>query len=174
MAAMKLILRADMENLGKLGDIVAVKPGYGRNYLIPQGLAMMASASNLKVFEQERKKLQAKMDSLRSDAQQLADKIAGVTVPIEVRVGEGDKLYGSVTSAMIADGLHAQGVAVDRKKIELDDPIRTLGVHEVPVRLHAGVIGTIRVMVCRQGEKLIEGEAQAPADNGSEPAENQA
>ena len=73
---------------------------------------------------------------------------------------------------MIADGLHAQGIEVDRKKIELDDPIRTLGVHEVPGKLHAGVSGTIRVMVCRQGEKLIDGEA--PAENGSEPAEDQA
>ena len=122
MAAMKLILRADMENLGKLGEIVSVKPGYGRNYLIPQGLAMVASASNLKVFELERKKLQAKMDALRSDASGLADKLAAATVTIEVRVGEGDKLYGSVTSAMIADRLEEQGVMVDRKKIVLDDP----------------------------------------------------
>ncbi len=173
MAAMKLILRADMENLGKLGDIVAVKPGYGRNYLIPQGLAMMASASNLKVFELERKKLQAKMDALRASAGDLASKIANATVSIEVRVGEGDKLYGSVTSAMIADGLEAQGIAIDRRKIILDDPIRTLGVHEVEVKLHADVRGTVRVMVCRQGEKLID--AEKPADeSGLQSAEAQA
>ena len=173
MAAMKLILRADMENLGKLGDIVAVKPGYGRNYLIPQGLAMMASASNLKVFELERKKLQAKMDALRSSAGDLASKLANATVSIEVRVGEGDKLYGSVTSAMIADGLEAQGIAIDRRKIVLDDPIRTLGVHEVEVKLHADVRGTIRVMVCRQGEKLIEAEKSAE-ESGLQSAEAQA
>jgi len=159
MAAMKLILRADMENLGKLGEIVSVKPGYGRNYLIPQGLAMRATTSNLKVFELERKKLQAKMDTLRADASGLAEKLAAATVSIEVRVGEGDKLYGSVTSAMIADNLDEQGIIVDRKKIVLEDPIRTLGVHEVEIKLHADVRGTIRVMVCRQGEKLIEGEA---------------
>ncbi|WP_243359654.1 50S ribosomal protein L9 [Fundidesulfovibrio terrae] len=169
---MKLILRADMENLGKLGDIVAVKPGYGRNYLIPQGLAMMASKSNLKVFELERKKLQAKMDSLRSSASDLASKIAGATVTIEVRVGEGDKLYGSVTSAMIADGLEAQGIVVDRKKIVLDDPIRSIGVHEVEVKLHADVRGTIRVMVCRQGEKLIE--ETAAEESGQQSAEAEA
>jgi len=173
MAAMKLILRADMENLGKLGDIVAVKPGYGRNYLIPQGLAMMATTSNQKVFDLERKKLQAKMDALRSDAAGLASKLAGATVSIEVRVGEGDKLYGSVTSSMIADGLEAQGIVIDRKKIVLDDPIRTLGVHEVDVKLHADVRGTVRVMVCRQGEKLIDAE-KAADESGQQSAEAEA
>lgn len=173
MAAMKLILRADMENLGKLGDVVAVKPGYGRNYLIPQGLAMLASPSNLKVFELERKKLQAKMDALRSDASSLAEKLAAATVSIEVRVGEGDKLYGSVTSAMIADGLDAQGIAIDRRKIVLDDPIRTLGVHEVEVKLHADVRANVRVVVCRQGEKLMEGQTPAE-ESGQQSAEAQA
>lgn len=172
MAAMKLILRADMENLGKLGEIVSVKPGYGRNYLIPQGLAMVASASNLKVFELERKKLQAKMDALRTDASGLAEKLAAATVTIEVRVGEGDKLYGSVTTPMIADKLEEQGIVVDRKKIILDDPIRTLGVHEVSVKLHADVRGTVRVLVCRQGEKLIEGEAapETAAEESGQPS----
>lgn len=168
MAAMKLILRADMENLGKLGDVVAVKPGYGRNYLIPQGLAMLATPSNLKVFELERRKLQAKMDSLRSDAEVLGSKVAAATVAIEVRVGDGDKLYGSVTSAMIADNLEAQGIVIDRKKIVLDDAIRTLGVHEVPVKLHAGVTAAIRVMVCRQGEKLMD--AEQPSEDSGQPA----
>ncbi|WP_173081194.1 50S ribosomal protein L9 [Fundidesulfovibrio magnetotacticus] len=170
---MKLILRADMENLGKLGEVVTVKPGYGRNFLIPQGLAMLASPSNLKVFETERRKLQAKMDTLRSDAETLAAKVAAATVAIEVRVGDGDKLYGSVTSSMIADGLEAQGIVIDRKKIVLEDAIRTLGVHEVPVKLHAGVIGTIRVMVCRQGEKLMDAE-QPAEDSGSPAAEAEA
>jgi len=174
MAAIQLILRADMENLGKLGDVVAVKPGYGRNYLIPQGLAMLASPGNLKVFELERKKLQAKMDSLRGQASDLAAKLADATVTIEVRVGEGDKLYGSVTSAMIADGLEAQGLVVDRKKIVLDDPIRTLGVHEVEVKLHAGVRGLVRVLVCRQGEKFAEGSEQAGEDSGQPSVEAQA
>jgi large subunit ribosomal protein L9 len=173
MAAMKLILRADMENLGKLGDVVAVKPGYGRNYLIPQGLAMLASPSNLKVFELERKKLQAKMDTVRSEASGLAEKLAAATVTIEVRVGEGDKLYGSVTSGMIADNLEAQGIMVDRRKIVLDDPIRTLGVHEVEVKLHANVRGVARVVVCRQGEKLLEAE-QAAEERGQSSAEAQA
>lgn len=173
MAAMKLILRADMENLGKLGDLVSVKPGYGRNFLIPQGLAMLASASNLKVFEQERNKLQAKMDTLRADASGLAGKLAAATVAIEVRVGDGDKLYGSVTSGMIADNLEAQGIVVDRRKIVLEDPIRTLGVHEVEIKLHADVRGVIRVMVCRQGEKLMDAEPAA-GDSGQQSAETEA
>jgi len=174
MAAIKLILRADMENLGKLGDVVTVKPGYGRNFLIPQGMAMLASPSNLKVFELERKKLQAKMDTLRSTASGLAEKLAQATVTVEVRVGEGDKLYGSVTSAMIADGLEAQGIEVDRKKIILPDPIRTLGVHEVEVKLHADVRGLVRVLVCRQGEKFIETAEQAGEDSGQPSAYAQA
>ena len=100
---MKLILRADVDALGRLGDIVAVKPGFGRNYLIPQGLAMMASEANLKQFELERKKLAGQADSLRAEATDLAEKIAKANVAITVRVGEGDKLYGSVTAANIAD-----------------------------------------------------------------------
>lgn len=171
MAVMKVILRADMENLGKLGDVVSVKPGYGRNYLLPQGLAMVASASNLKVFELERKKLQSKMDSLRAGATDLADKLAKADVSIEVRVGEGDKLYGSVTSAMIADNLADQGIEIDRKKIVLEDAIRTLGVHEVEVKLHADVRGFVRVVVCRQGERLMheaEEAAAASAEAGEE------
>ncbi len=168
MAAMKLILRADMENLGKLGDVVAVKPGYGRNFLIPQGLAMLASTANLKVFELERKKLQAKMDTLRADAASMAEKLGQATVTIEVRVGDGDKLYGSVTTAMIADNLEAQGLVVDRKKIVMGDPIRTIGVHEVEVKLHADVRGVVRVVVCRQGEKLI---AEQPAEDSGQPSD---
>lgn len=148
---MELILRADVENLGRLGDKVAVKPGYGRNYLIPQGLAMLATDANLRRFDNERKKLQAKRDALGAAAQSLADKLAAANIVIEVRVGEGDKLYGSVTSGIIADKLAEQGVEIDRKKIVLDDPIRSLGVYEVPVKLLPELRGMVRVTVARQG-----------------------
>ncbi len=148
---MELILRADVENLGRLGDKVAVKPGYGRNYLIPQGLAMLATDANLRRFENERKKLQAKRDALAAAAQSLADKLAAAEVVIEVRVGEGDKLYGSVTSAIIADNLIEQGVEIDRKKIVLDEPIRALGEYEVAVKLLPEVRGMVKVTVKRQG-----------------------
>ena len=110
---MKVILRADVEKLGHLGDIVNVKPGYGRNYLLPQQLASLATPANIRVFELERKKLQARMDALRAAAADLASKLEGVVVTITMRVGENDKLYGSVTPAMIGDALAAMGIEVD-------------------------------------------------------------
>ncbi|NMC48903.1 MAG: 50S ribosomal protein L9 [Desulfovibrio sp.] len=169
---MQLILRADVENLGRLGEVVTVKPGYGRNYLVPQGLAMAASEANLKVFERERKKLQARMDSARAAAQDVADKLAGLALTIEVRVGENDKLYGSVTSAQIADLLAASGVEIDRKKIVLDEPIRSLGDYVVEVKLHPDVRGKVAVAVVRQGGQE---EPQAPeAAEASGTAEEEA
>lgn len=168
---MQLILRADVENLGRLGDTVSVKPGYGRNYLIPQGLAMQATDSNLRRFENERKKLQAKRDALASAAQSLADKLAATPITIEVRVGEGDKLYGSVTSGIIADKLAEAGVEVDRKKIVMAEPIRALGHYEVEVKLLPDLRGMVSVTVMRQGgfedveaEAAAEPEAATPAD----------
>jgi len=177
---MQLILRADVENLGSLGDTVAVKPGYGRNYLIPQGLAMLASTANLRRFENERKKLQAKRDALAAAAQTLAERIAAVPVVIEVRVGEGDKLYGSVTSAIIADKLAEGGVTVDRKKIVLNEPLRALGHYEVEVKLLPDLRATVQVTVMRQGgfedvtpaAEAAPVEEQAPASG--QPAEETA
>jgi large subunit ribosomal protein L9 len=170
---MQLILRADVENLGHLGEVVTVKPGYGRNYLVPQGLAMAATQANLKVFEQERKKLQARMDSSRAAAQDVADKLAALSLTIEVRVGENDKLYGSVTTAQIADLLAASGVEVDRKKIVLDEPIRALGVYEVEVKLHADVRGKVSLAVVRPGGQE-EPKVSEAAENSGTPAEEAA
>ena len=119
---MKLILRADVEHLGRLGDIVQVKPGYGRNCLLPKGLAMLATDSNLKRFESERRKLEANVQAQRSSAQSLAERINDTTVTITVRVGEGDKLYGSVTSVMLAEELEKLGLEVDRRRIVLEQP----------------------------------------------------
>lgn len=170
---MKIILRADIENLGRLGDVVNVKPGYGRNFLLPQGLAMVASPANLKVFELERKKLQVKMDALRAAATDICAKLEGLNVVIRMRVGENDKLYGSVTSSLIGDALAAEGVDVDRRRILLDAPIRTLGEHPVRVRLHADVIATLTVTVASE-EKHYEEDAPAaaeePAADAVEPA----
>ena len=167
---MQLILRADVENLGRLGDTVAVKPGYGRNYLIPQGLAMLASDANLRRFENERKKLQAKRDALAAAAQSLVDKLAAVSIVIEVRVGEGDKLYGSVTSAIIADKLAEAGIAIDRKKIVLAEPIRSLGHYEVEVKLLPELRGKVQVTIMRQGgfEDVAPAEEKAQASGQPE------
>lgn len=167
---MKLILRADVENLGRLGDVVTVKPGFGRNFLLPQGLAMLASDANLKAFELERKKLQAKMDALRTAASDLSAKIAATELVIPVRVGENDKLYGSVTTAIIGDALAEKGVDIDRRRILLDAAIRSLGTHEVRVRLHADVVATLNVKVVAEdkvsdaAEPVVEAEPETPAE----------
>lgn len=145
---MKLILRADVDNLGRLGEEVDVKPGYGRNYLVPKGLAMPVSEANRKVFEQEKRKLQAKMDKVKAAAQTVADKVHGKEVFIRVRVGEADKMYGSVTSQHIVDALAEMGVEdLDKKKLVLPEPIRSLGRHEVEVRLHHDVESLVQVIV---------------------------
>jgi large subunit ribosomal protein L9 len=167
---MKLILRADVDHLGRLGEIVTVKPGYGRNYLVPKGLAMPATDANMRVFEQERAKLQSKMDAMRAEAMSHGEKIAAAVLTIPMRVGEGDKLYGSVTSAMLADSLkEAIGEEIDRRKIVLDEPIRALGEHKVPVKLHHDVQVELTVKVVRHDAHLLEEEARAEAQT-SEPA----
>lgn len=160
---MKLILRADVENLGNLGDVVTVKPGYARNYLLPQGMAMVASDANIKVFELERKKLQARMDALRAEAKGLQGKIEALEIVIPMHVGENDKLYGSVTTSIIGDALAAQGVEVDRRRILLDAPIRTLGEHPVRVRLHANVTAVLQVKVISDHKPEEAEETEQPA-----------
>ena len=166
---MKVILRADVENLGRLGEVVEVKPGYGRNFLLPQGFAMLATSSNLKVFELERKKLQARMDELRTAATGLSGRIEAAEVVIAMRVGDNDKLYGSVTSSMIATQLEEQGIEVDRHRILLDSPIRILGEYDVRIRLHAGIVAKLKVKVVPEervsndGAKPAEAAAEAPA-----------
>ena len=158
---MKVILRSDVENLGRLGDLVEVKAGYGRNFLLPQGLAMAATPSNLKVFELERRKLQAKVEALRSEASNLADKLTSAAVRIAMRVGENDKLYGSVTSPQIADALAAQGIEIERRRILLDAPIRSVGEHTVRVRLHADVVANLVVSIVP--ERAAHAEEETPA-----------
>ncbi|MDO9082566.1 MAG: 50S ribosomal protein L9 [Humidesulfovibrio sp.] len=160
---MKLILRADVDALGRLGDIVPVKPGFGRNYLIPQGLAMLATEANLKQFGLERKKLATQADSLRAEATDLAAKIKAATVVIAVRVGEGDKLYGSVTAANIADTLLEQGIEIDRRKIDMPDAIRSLGEYDVEIRLHPDVRGELKLRVVKHGRQEKAPEQQPEA-----------
>ena len=158
---MKVILRTDVENLGRLGDLVEVKPGFGRNYLLPQGFAMLATSSNLKVFELERKKLQAKAEALRGAAASLAQKINTAKLAIAMRVGDNDKLYGSVTSALIAEAMEAQGIDVDRRRILLDSPIRALGKYTVRVRLHADVVAELALSIVAEKSHIEEDQPQA-------------
>ena len=171
---MKIILRADVENLGRLGDIVTVKPGFGRNFLLPQGLAMQATPGNIKAFELERKKLQARMDALRAAAEELQAKIEGVVAVIPMRVGDNDKLYGSVTTSIIGDTLASMGIEVDRHRILIDHPIRTLGEHAVRARLHADVIASFTVKVISEDKAHADAAAESAADEPAATTEESA
>jgi large subunit ribosomal protein L9 len=149
---MQVILRDDMDNLGKSGEVVNVKPGYARNYLLPRGHAIKATAGDIKRVEHEKRVIASRAAKMAKAAQAEADKLSQVSVSIERATGEGDKLYGSVNSRDIAEALRAQGVIVDSKKIQLAEPIKALGVVEVPVKLGRGVTATIKVTVAKQGE----------------------
>lgn len=167
---MQVILRADVENLGRLGDVVTVKPGYGRNFLLPQGMAMPATKANLKVFELERKKLQAEMDALRSAAGELGERIKKADITITMRVGENDKLYGSVTSAVIAAALAEKGVEIDRRRVIIDAPIRTVGQFPVRARLHADVVVEFTVTVAPEERHIEEEPVRTAPEAASEEA----
>jgi large subunit ribosomal protein L9 len=144
---MQVILRDRIENLGNAGDVVDVKPGYGRNYLIPKGLAYEASPANVRRLEAERA-AQGRRDADTLDqARQQAAAIEGVSLTFHARAGQEGKLFGSITSADIAEKAAEQGVQIDRRQIELDEPIKSLGVHNVPVRLHPQVRPEFKVWV---------------------------
>lgn len=175
MAMMQLILRADVDNIGHLGEIVSVKPGFGRNYLIPQGLAMLATDANKRAFENERKKLQAKMDAVKAEAQRLGDKINNAVVEIQVRVGEGDRLYGSVTTADIAKALaKVIGEEVDRRLVTIESAIKALGIYPVTFKLHPDVTAECVLKVYRQGGSAADLEPAAPAEPEAPAAEDAA
>jgi large subunit ribosomal protein L9 len=144
---MKVILREDIPNLGKSGDLVSVKPGFGRNYLLPRKLAVLANEANVHQLEHDREVISARQAKLRGAAQTQAEKLSAVVVRISRKVGEQDKLFGSVTSLDIAEGLAAQGLKVDRRSIHLAEPIKTTGKHAVEIRLHRDVTSTIHVEV---------------------------
>ncbi len=152
---MKLILKKDVENLGEAGEIVNVKPGFGRNYLVPQGLAYEASEANMRKLEEERTKEaeRARRDYL--EARRRASQLVGLSLTFHARAGEGEdaKLFGSVTNADIADRANESGsldFELDRRIVVLDEPIKSLGRHEVPIRLHAEVEAVVEVVVERE------------------------
>jgi large subunit ribosomal protein L9 len=150
---MQVILRDDMDNLGKSGEVVNVKPGYARNFLLPRGHAIKATATDVKRVEHEKRVIAARTAKLAKEAQSEADKLSQVSVSIARAVGEEDKLYGSVTSRDIAEALAAQGVKLDSKKLHLDEPIKTLGLTEVTAKLGRGVNATIKVWVVKEEAK---------------------
>ena len=147
---MKVILTEDIPKLGKTGDTVEVAEGYGRNYLVPQGKAFLASTKNIKALEHERRLLQRKAENMRQEAAGLADKVKGLTVSIARKVVEEGKLYGSVSVSDILQALEERGVAVERKQIRLDEPIKALGEYKVSVRFHSEVEAELNVQVVEE------------------------
>ena len=147
---MEIILRQAVENLGKPGDVVKVEPGYARNYLLPHGLAYEATPGNLKRIQQERDRLDAAENERRGTAQGLAEKLEQVSLTFSARVGDEGKLFGSVTAADLAAQLEAQGFHIEKRQIDLHEPIKALGVYRVPIRLHADVKPEVRVWVIKQ------------------------
>jgi large subunit ribosomal protein L9 len=144
---MKVILREDIPNLGRSGDVVTVKDGYGRNYLLPRGLAVHASEKNVRQLEHEKAVITARQAKLKAGAEELAKKVGAIQVRIARKVGEQDKLYGSVTALDIAEALASKGQQVDRRHLVMPEPIKTLGSHEVELRLHHDVTAKVKVEV---------------------------
>lgn len=147
---MEIILRQAVENLGHPGDVVTVKNGYARNFLLPRGLAYEATPGNLKRIAAEKSRLEAAENERRETAQELAKRLEEVQLTFSARVGEEGKLFGSVTSSDIAEQLAAQGFNIERRLIDLHEPIKALGVYRVAVKLHADVKPEIRVWVIKQ------------------------
>jgi large subunit ribosomal protein L9 len=147
---MKIILRQDHEKLGHAGDIVEVKDGYARNYLIPKEIAYPATKAHLKMVEEMKKQKQFKLDKEKKAAEEFAKKLESVSITIPVAVGEGDKMYGSVSAQTIYEYLEKQGIEIDKKAIQLNEPIKALGVYSVPVKLHKDVSVEIKVWVVKE------------------------
>ena len=144
---MKVILREDVANLGRSGEVVTVKDGFGRNYLLPRKMAVLANERNIKQLEHEKGVISARQAKLKASAEQQAKGLSNVEIKIARKVGEQDKLYGSVTVLDIAEALAAKGQKVDRRHIHLPEPIKAIGAWDVEVRLHRDVIARIKVEV---------------------------
>lgn len=149
---MRVILREDVENLGNAGDVVTIRPGYARNYLLPRNLASVATEGAVKRIEHERRVIAARNAKTLKDLEGAAGKLSSLSVTISRAVGEGDRLYGSVTSRDVAEAIQKQGVAVDAKKIQMDEPIKQLGMTEVAVKLGRGVNAKVKVWVVKQDQ----------------------
>lgn len=147
---MKIILRRNFENLGNIGDAVDVKGGFARNYLIPHGIAYAATKGNMKALEEEKKQHAYREQKEELNAQKLGSKIENISVTIKANVGEDEKLFGSVTSQSISDAMQEQGLIIDKRIIELEEPIKALGIYTVSVKLHQKVTAKLKVWVVRE------------------------
>jgi large subunit ribosomal protein L9 len=147
---MKVILRKDVETLGKVGDVISVKDGYARNYLIPRSIAYVATESSVKALEEEKKQVARRLEKEKKSSEAMAGELEKTSVTIKMKVGEDDKLFGSVTSQMIADALKEKGLELDKRQIELEDTLKSLGIFDVNVKLPGGVAGKVKVWIVRE------------------------
>ncbi len=147
---MKVILQKNLEKKGVMGDIVEVADGYARNYLIPKGIAKPAKEANIKELEHNKKVIQAKINKEQTEAQKIAEKLSAHSCTIAKKVGEDDKLFGSVTTSDIEEALKKDGFDIDRKSIILEDHIKALGVYTIPVKIHSGITANLKVWVVKE------------------------
>lgn len=148
---MKVILKEDVEHLGKMGTQLEVKDGYARNFLIPRKKAVLATDKNTKALDHEKRVIDVKLKKIKKEAGDLSDKIQSLTLHLTVQVGEGDKLFGSVTSQDIVEALAKESISIDKKKILLDKPLKELGIFPVGIKLHSDVIANVKVSVEKAG-----------------------
>ncbi len=148
---MELILRQDVDKLGRRGEVVKVAEGFARNYLLPRGLGMAVTTANKAMVEKERKAHEARLAKEKAECESLAARIGGLRFVAPRKVGEHDVLYGSVTAADIAEFLKAKGVEIDKRKVLLEEPIKTLGEHEVKIKLHPEVQASLKLLVTKEG-----------------------
>ena len=146
---MKVLLKSDVPKIGKKGELLEVKEGYARNFLIPNGLAVEASGGTMKQYEEEKKAVERRKEKEKEAAQALSAKIKGITITLRHKAGEEGRLFGSITSAEVAEALKQKGFDIDKKHVILDEPIRLVGTHEVKVKLHTDVTATLNVEVMK-------------------------
>ena len=168
---MKLLLKEDVDGLGFCGEEVEVKDGYGRNFLIPKGKALLATPNNLKAFNHQKRIVQAKVKKVTGIAQEVADKISAVTIQIKKKMGDGGKMFGAVTAQEISDLLKAKGIDIDRRKIQIQEPIKKAGEYSIPAKLHPEVTAEIKLVV--EGEKVVE-KVEGKTETTEKPQEKEA
>jgi large subunit ribosomal protein L9 len=144
---MEVILKEDIANVGKIGEVVRVRDGYARNYLLPRGLVLLANKKNLKTFEHQKKLIADQKQKITREAKSVGEAVTAVSLIIRMRVGEEGKLFGSVTNIQIEKALNAQGLTVDRRKIQLEEPIKAAGDYEVPIRMTADLTVPLKISV---------------------------
>jgi large subunit ribosomal protein L9 len=147
---MRIVLREDVDNLGRRGEVVKVAEGYARNYLLPKGKALPATEGNLKTIEREKRRYVVRQSKEKQDAEALAQRLAGISCTIVRKVGENDMLYGSVTPGDVAEYLEKEGIQVDKRRIQIAESIKSLGIYTIPVRLHSEVTAQLKVWVVKE------------------------